>query len=71
MQRRLAVGAPARKIDPDPDVTIEVSLATVERILDGKLGPEEALADGDVRVTGKRLVAGQLAFALAPLFPKL
>lgn len=68
---KVAVGAPARKVDPDPDVVIETSLDTVERILDGKLGPEEALADGGVELSGKKLVAGQLAFALAPLFPKL
>lgn len=68
---KVAVGAPARKVDPDPDVVLETSLATVERILDGKLGPEDALVDGGVQLSGKRLVAGQLAFALAPLFPKL
>lgn len=68
---KIAVGAPARRVDPDPDVTIETTIATVERILDGQLGPEEALADGGVNVSGKKLVAGQLAFALAPLFPKL
>ena len=65
----IAVGAPAKKVEPDPDVVIEVSLATYQRLLDGTMGPEEALADGEVTVKGKRLVAMQFAFAIAPLFP--
>lgn len=54
----------------DADVTIETHTATFERMLRGALGPEDALADGDVKVSGKRLVAMQLALALAPLYPK-
>jgi putative sterol carrier protein len=67
-----ALGSAAKKaIDPeDPGVVVEASVAVLERMLAGKLSPEEALADGDVTVRGKRLVAMQLAFALAPFFPK-
>jgi putative sterol carrier protein len=65
----VALGAPAKKIEPTPDVVIETSLETYLKLLSGKLGPEEALADGDVTVNGKRFVAMQLAFAIAPLFP--
>jgi putative sterol carrier protein len=66
----LSLGAPARKRAPDPDVVIETSLATYVRMLAGELGPEDALVDGDVRVDGKRLLAVQLAFAVAPFFPR-
>jgi hypothetical protein len=64
-----AVGAPAKKVDPDPDVVVETSMRTYLRLLAAELGPEEALVDGDVTVRGKRFVAMQLAFAVAPLFP--
>lgn len=67
---RVAVGAPAKKVDPEPDVVIETGSATYLRVLAGELGPEDALADGDVTVTGKRLVAMQFALALAALAPK-
>lgn len=73
---RLAVvfgfGHAARKrIDPDdPDVVVESGLATVERMLAGTLAPEAALADGDVRVRGNRMLALQLALAVAPFYPK-
>jgi putative sterol carrier protein len=72
---RLAVafgfGDAARKpIDPeDADVVIETRMATVERVLRGELGPEEALADGDVTVRGNRFLALQLALAVAPFYP--
>jgi SCP-2 sterol transfer family len=66
----IAVGAPAKKVEPDPDVVVETSLATYLRMLAGEIGPEDALADGDVKVTGKRLVAAQLAFAVGPFFPR-
>jgi putative sterol carrier protein len=65
----IAVGAPAKKEDPKPDVVIETSMKTYLRLLAGGMGPEDALADGDVSVQGKRLVAMQFAFAVAPLFP--
>jgi putative sterol carrier protein len=65
----IAVGAPAKKVDPDPDVVVETSMKTYLRLLGGEIGPEDALADGDVVVKGKRFVAMQLVFAVAPLFP--
>jgi hypothetical protein len=64
-----AIGGPAKKIEPDADVTVEVTMETFLRLAAGGATPEEALADGDVPVKGKRLVAMQMAFALAPLFP--
>jgi putative sterol carrier protein len=72
---RLAIvfgfGDAARKaIDPDDaDVVVETRLGTLERVLAGELGPEEALADGDVKVRGNRFLALQLALAVAPFYP--
>lgn len=67
----LGAGDAARKgIDPgDPDVVIEATLSSVERLLSGALSPEDALVDEHVTVRGKRFVAMQLALALAPLHP--
>jgi putative sterol carrier protein len=62
--------ATRRGIDPeDADVTVEARLATIERVLGGDLAPEDALADGDVTVRGNRLLAMQLALAVAPFYP--
>lgn len=72
---RLAVvfgfGTATRKgIDPDEaDVVIETSMSTLERVLAGRLPPEDALVDGDVKVSGKRMLALQLALAVAPFYP--
>jgi hypothetical protein len=72
---RLAIvvgfGAAAKKpIDPeDADVVVEVGSSTAERVLAGALAPEQALADGDVKVRGNRLLAVQLALAVAPFYP--
>ena len=72
---RLAIafgfGDAARKsIDPDDaDVVVETRLGTLERVLRGELGPEDALADGDVKVRGNRFLAIQLALAVAPFYP--
>jgi putative sterol carrier protein len=72
---RLAIafgfGTAARKpIDPeDADVVIEARMTTVERVLRGELGPEDALADGDVTLRGNRFLAMQLALAVAPFYP--
>jgi putative sterol carrier protein len=65
-------GNAARKpIDPeDADVVVETRLAALERVLRGELGPEEALADGEVTLRGNRFLAMQLALAIAPFFPK-
>jgi hypothetical protein len=64
-------GAAARRpIDPeDPDTVVETPIATLQRILNGERGPEEALSNGDVSVRGSRLLAMQLAFAIAPFYP--
>ena len=64
-----SLGSAAKKVEPEADVTIEVAMKTFLRLVAGGATPEEALADGDVPVKGKRLVAMQVAFALAPLFP--
>ncbi len=62
--------ATRRPIDPeDADVVVEAELATIERVLLGKLAPEDALADGGVTVRGNRLLALQVALAVAPFFP--
>ncbi len=67
-----ACGTVAKKgvITDEPDVKVETTLRTYQRMLAGTLGPEEALADGDVKITGKKLVAMQFAMAVAPLYPK-
>ncbi len=63
--------AARRRIDPDDaDVVVEAGLGTVERMLAGTLAPEEALADGDVTVRGNRMLALQLALAVAPFYPQ-
>ncbi len=73
---RLAVvfgfGHAARKrIDPDDaDVVVEAGLGIVERMLAGTLAPDAALADGDVEVRGNRMLALQLALAIAPFYPQ-
>jgi hypothetical protein len=69
---RLAAGAratAARESDAPPDVTVELSMDTFERLLAGTLAPDEALADRHVSVRGKTLVAMQFALALVPFFP--
>ncbi len=55
--------------DDDADVVVESEVPVFERLLSGKLGPDEALSGGHVTVRGKKLVAMQFAFALAPFFP--
>jgi putative sterol carrier protein len=63
--------AARKRIDPDDaDVVVEAGLATVERMLAGGLAPEDALADGDVSVRGNRMLALQLALAIAPFYPQ-
>jgi putative sterol carrier protein len=65
-------GAAARKrIDPDDaDVVVETGAGTIDRMLAGALAPEDALADGDVKVRGNRMLAMQLALAVAPFYPQ-
>lgn len=63
--------AARKRIDPDDaDVVVEAGLATIERMLGGALAPEEALTDGDVTVRGNRMLALQLALAVAPFYPQ-
>ncbi len=50
------------------DVAIEATLPALERILGGALPPDEALLAGHVEVRGNRLMAIQLALAVAPLY---
>ncbi|WP_394826632.1 SCP2 sterol-binding domain-containing protein [Pendulispora albinea] len=52
------------------DAEIETKVSVFEKLLAGKLAPDEAIADSHVAVRGKKLVAMQFAFALAPFFPK-
>ncbi len=60
-------GKPARvKLDREPDVVVESSMEAFDELLTGKLRPEEALSDSRVNVTGRKMVALQFAFALAP-----
>jgi putative sterol carrier protein len=64
-------GAAKKGIDgDDPDVVLEAGAATFTRLLEGTLPPEDAIAEGAVRVRGKRLLAMQLALAFAPFYPK-
>ena len=59
--------AARRPIRPDrPDTVVEAQLPALQRVLRGEQGPEEALASGDVSVRGSRLLAVQLALAIAP-----
>lgn len=62
--------AARRRIDPDEaEVVVEAGLETVERMLAGELAPEDALVDGDVTLRGNRMLALQLALAVAPFYP--
>ena len=59
--------AARRPIRPDgPDTVVEAKLPALQRVLRGDQGPEEALSSGDVTVRGSRLLAMQLALAIAP-----
>jgi hypothetical protein len=62
--------ATRRPIDPeDPDTVAEAPVATLQGVLRGERGPDEALASGDVTVRGSRMLALQLALAVAPFYP--
>jgi putative sterol carrier protein len=73
---RLAVvfgfGSAARRpIDPErPETIAEATMTTLERSLGGELGPQEAISSGQVTVRGSRLLAMQLALAVAPFWAK-
>jgi len=59
------------KRDPDApaDVTVNITMGVFRAFMNGKLAPDEAIVDGHVKVTGKKLVAMQFALALVPFFP--
>lgn len=62
--------AARRPIDPDhPETIAETPIATLECVLRGEQGPQDALSNGEVTVRGSRLLAMQLAFAIAPFYP--
>jgi putative sterol carrier protein len=67
----IASGAAARKAldGDDPDVVVEMAMASFTELLRGEITPDAAIAEQHVTVKGKKLVAMQLALALAPLFP--
>ena len=65
----LVASGPDASLYDDPDVSIHIKLPAFLRILAGKLGPDEAIAEGHVTLTGKKLVAMQFALALVPYFP--
>lgn len=63
--------ATRRHIDPDdPDAVVEVDASTLRQILGGTLSPEAALMGGAVHVRGSRMLAMQLALAVAPFYPQ-
>jgi hypothetical protein len=64
-----AGGGKKIRVSDEADVTIEASVATFERMLAGTLAPDEAISGSHVELMGKKLVAMQFAFALAPFFP--
>ncbi|MEO8878455.1 MAG: hypothetical protein ABI461_22895 [Polyangiaceae bacterium] len=63
-----AFGGRKSKPKPDrkPDVVVEASNELFDKLLAGSITPDAALADALVTVTGKKMVALQFAFALAP-----
>jgi putative sterol carrier protein len=52
----------------EPDAVAEAALTTLEAIIRGEQGPEEAISSGEVTVRGSRLLALQLALAVAPFY---
>jgi SCP-2 sterol transfer family len=52
----------------DPDTVVEASMAALDRVMRGELGPDEAISSGAVTVRGSRWLAMQLALAVAPLY---
>ena len=65
----MASGPDASLYD-DPDVSISIALPAFLEVLAGTLGPDQAIAEGRVKLTGKKLVAMQFALALVPYFPE-
>jgi hypothetical protein len=52
-----------------PDLSISTTAAFYLQLLGGKFAPEDALGHPEVTVIGKRMLAMQAAFALAPWLP--
>ncbi|HEX7665934.1 MAG TPA: SCP2 sterol-binding domain-containing protein [Polyangiaceae bacterium] len=67
-----ASGGKPGKVDfeRDPDVKIEATNDLFEKMLAGAVLPEEALSQSLVKVEGKKMVALQFAFALAPFLAR-
>jgi putative sterol carrier protein len=65
----LVASGPDASVYDDPDASLHIKLPAFLELLAGKLGPDEAIADGHVTLTGKKLVAMQFALALVPYFP--
>ncbi len=70
--RAAATGGKPGKVDFErpADVKIEATNELFEKILAGTVLPEEALAQSLVKIEGKRMVALQFAFALAPFITR-
>ena len=65
----LVAAGPDASLYDDPAATVRIELPAFLELLAGKLGPDEAIVEGHVTLTGKKLVAMQFALALAPYFP--
>jgi len=65
----LIAAGPKASLYDDPDATVRIELPAFLELLAGTLGPDEAIVDGHVKLTGKKLVAMQFALALVPYFP--
>jgi hypothetical protein len=65
----LVAAGPDASLYDDPDATVRIRLPAFLELLAGRLGPDEAIADGHVTLSGKKLVAMQFALALVPYFP--
>jgi putative sterol carrier protein len=65
----LVASGPDASVYDDPDVSLHIKLPAFLEILSGKLRPDEAIAEGHVTMTGKKLIAMQFALALVPYFP--
>ena len=65
----LVASGPDASLYDDPDASIHIGLSAFLALLGGKLHPDEAIVEGHVTLTGKKLVAMQFALALVPFFP--
>jgi putative sterol carrier protein len=65
----LVASGPDASLYDDVDASLTIKLPAFLSLLAGKLGPDEAILDGHVMLSGKKLVAMQFALALAPYFP--